>query len=101
MDAQLKRQVKFVRPYSDGAAMAPFAWLVFVLLRYAPKCSSRIVDIPIGLAVAWAILVAFYGLTIAIGVWLMRCPRWGWRFAGDPWACYSLPNTPMRRGKVE
>jgi hypothetical protein len=99
-DAHLKRQMKFVRQYSDGAAIALFALVVFVLLRYAPKSSSRIVDIPIGLALAWASLVAIYCLTLTIGVLLIRCPRCGWRFAGNPWAWCRLPNSPMNRGKV-
>jgi hypothetical protein len=93
--------MKFVRRYSDGAAIAPFALAVFVLLRQAPKSGSRIADIPIGLALVWAMLVAMYCPTRTIGVLLIRRPRCGWQFAGNPWAWCSLPNTPLNRGKVE
>ena len=86
-----------MRQYRDGAAIAPFALVVFVLLRYPPKSSSRMVDIPIGLALAWPI----YCLTPAIGVLLTRCPRRGRRFAGNPWAWLRPSRLAMHRGKVE
>jgi hypothetical protein len=98
---RLEKQMKFVRQYRYGAAIAPFGLVLFVGLRYFPNSASRFLD-PLGLFFAWAIFVAICCSMLTARMLLIRCPRCGWRFGlGNQFGSCDLPKHTGVSGKVE
>ena len=64
--ARLNRQMKFLRKYWYAIAIAPFAVIVFLGLRFFGDSSSRLWDIPIAISLAWGLFVAIYGLILTV-----------------------------------
>jgi hypothetical protein len=75
-----KRKTYFQNNYR-WIAIAPFAVVLFVGLRFFPN-SQRALMLPIVASLFWAMGVAGYAFALLIQCQRFRCPRCGWRFGG-------------------
>jgi hypothetical protein len=90
--ASLTQQKNFWQKYWHVMALGPFAVAVFVVLRFFGDSTSRLVDVPIFLSLAWAGFVAIYSLVLIVRTLSIRFPRCGWRFGmADYCGSCSLP----------
>jgi hypothetical protein len=89
---ELNRQNKFFKRYWHVMALGPFTVTVFIEIRFFGDSTSRLAEIPVFVSVAWAMLVAVYGLILTTRVLSIRCPRCKWRFGlGDKCSSCDLP----------
>jgi hypothetical protein len=81
---RLNRRVTHLKKYWQWLAMGPFAVVLFIGLKFfgssVNKTVNQMFDVLLMISLAWAMLVAGYGLTNLARWFAVRCPRCGWRF---------------------
>jgi hypothetical protein len=90
--ARLAARQEFLAKWYHPVALAPFAVVVFVAVKFFGDSTSVILDALVGASLAWAIAVAAY--TFYLLFWGVKCPQCGWRF-GTGVKCGSC-NLPRR-----
>lgn len=95
---RLNRQMQVLRKYWYAIAIAPFAMIVFVGLRFFGDSPSPFWNIPIAVSLAWGLFVVRYGLILTVRTLSIRCPRCGWRFGlSDQCGSCSFPRRYVSR----
>lgn len=90
--SKLNKRVGFLKKYYRLMALAPFAAVVFVTLRFFGGLTNRVVDDLIFLSLGWAVFICIYGMILLVRHLAVRCPRCTWRFGlGDQCGSCGLP----------
>jgi hypothetical protein len=101
--ARLDRKRLFLQRYWYVVAMAPFACVLLIVLRFFPNSSGHFWDTLIFTSLGWALFVAIYAIGVITRFPFIRCPRCDWRFGPGDWcgSC-SLPrhSTSPRHGST-
>jgi hypothetical protein len=75
--ARIAARQQFLTRWYKAVALAPFVVVLFVVLTFFPKSTSRIPSVFVFASLVWAMAVVGYSFFLMIAI---RCPACGWRF---------------------
>ena len=78
--ARIATKDRFWKRYYRVLALAPFAVIIFGVLRFFPESTSKVPIYIVGVSLVWAMVVAFYAFSLRLRADFIRCPRCGSRF---------------------
>lgn len=88
--AHLAARQRFFKRWYRPIALAPFALIVFVAIKFFSNSTSKLIDALIFLSLAWALAVAAY--TFYLVFFSLKCPACASRFGiGDKCRTCGLP----------
>jgi hypothetical protein len=87
--ARTSARQQFLTRWCKPVALAPFVVVLFVVLTFFPKSTSRIPTVFVFASLAWAMAIVGYSFFLMFAV---RCPACSWRFGmGDRCMNCGLP----------
>jgi hypothetical protein len=96
--ARIVTKYRFWKRYYRVVALAPFAIIVFLVLRYFGESTSKVPVYIVGASLIWSLAVVFYALSLNVRSNFIRCPRCGLRFGlGDCCSSCGLPRSSKTR----